>query len=123
MFRKFGIAALSALLGLGTLAAMSASAQADGIYFSFGNGARAGAYVDDYPRHHRHYGHRYDRGPRWERSCTSREAVRKARRMGLHHPRVIRESRRVIRVAGHHHRHRASIVFARAPHCPVIRYR
>lgn len=120
MFRKFRIAALSALLGLGTLAAMPASAQADGIYFSFGgNGARAGAYRDDYPRHHR----RHHSRPHLERGCTPREAVYKARRMGLHRAHVVSESRSAIRVVGHRYRDHASIVFARAPNCPVIRHR
>lgn len=118
MFDKFRIAALSALLGLGTLAAMPASAQADGFYFSFGNGGLSSHYTDrdrDRPRHYRH--HR----PRYVATCTPRHAVKKAYRMGLHDVRVTDVSRRTIRVTGHRYRHHASVVFARAPHCPILR--
>ncbi|WP_159592801.1 hypothetical protein [Chelativorans xinjiangense] len=115
MFRKIRIAALSALLGLGTLAAMPATAQADGLYFSFGHSSpRLGIHRghDRYYRHHR---------PRRVFTCTPRSAVRKAYRMGLSHVRVAEVGHRAIRVSGHRYHRRASIVFARAPHCPVIR--
>ena len=120
MFAKIRIAALSALLGLGTLAAMPASAQADGFYFSFGNSGLNShfTYRDrdrDRPRHYRN--HR----PRYVATCTPRHAVEKAYRMGLRHVRVADVSHRTIRVSGHRYRHRASVVFARAPHCPVLR--
>ena len=116
MFQKIKIAAISALLGLGTLAAAPATAQADGIYFSFGSDGRAGVYVRD--NDHRHHN-------RWRRAaCTPRDAVQKAHRMGLRNVRVARANRNTIRVVGRKHRHeRASIVFARAPRCPVIQYR
>ncbi|WP_163267953.1 hypothetical protein [Chelativorans alearense] len=115
MFRKIRIAALSALLGLGTLAAIPATAHADGFYFSFGQKS---------PRLSNHRGHgRYYRHhrPRPVFTCTPRSAVRKAYRMGLSHVRVAEVSRRAIRVSGHRYHRRASILFARAPHCPVIR--
>lgn len=116
MFRKIRIAALSALLGLGTLSAVPATAQADGIYFSFGsNGTSAGVLIGHRDRYHRP--HR----PR-ARACTPALALQKAHRMGLRHARVTATNRNIIRVSGHkHHHRRAHVVFARAPHCPVVR--
>lgn len=119
MFRKIRIAALSALLGLGTLAA-PATARADGIYFSFGHkGPSAGVYIgkERYHRPRRHH--------RWHgrHVCTPRFALHKAERMGLRHARVTRVNRNIIRISGRKHYRHAHIVFARAPHCPVIRVR
>ncbi|WP_309085213.1 hypothetical protein [Chelativorans sp.] len=115
MFRKIKIAALSALMGLGTLAAAPATAQADGVYFSFGGrDARGGVYIVDRDRHDR-------RPPRRFASCSPRDAVEKAYRMGLRNVRVTRANRNTIRVTGRTRFDRASIVFARAPRCPVIR--
>lgn len=111
MFRKIKIAALSAFLGLGTLAAMPATAQADGIYFSFGQGGpRVGVYDSGYS--HRHYR---------RHACTPGQAVHKARRHGVRNAHVVRVNRNVIKVRGHRHHHRVKMVFARAPHCPIIR--
>ena len=116
MFSKVKTAAFAAVISLGAFASMPA-AQADGLTFSFGqNGATIT--VNDHGRH---------RGPGWDRhrhrpaACSPGEAVRKAQRMGLRNTRIIREDRRAIHVAGRAHRHRGVVVFARAPHCPVIR--
>lgn len=118
MFRKIRIAALSALMGLGTLSAMPASAQAEGIYFSFG---QSGAHIQirdrDRDRFHRPRHHRQ----RHASACTPRQALHKAARMGIRHARITRANRNIIRVSGHRHRHATRVVFARAPHCPVIR--
>jgi len=117
MFQKIKVAALSALLGFGALASMPAAAHADGIYFSFGgDNNRSGIYVRDHDRRDNHR-------PRWAASCTPRDAVRKAYRMGLRDVHVQRANRNTIRVTGRTRDERASIVFARAPHCPVIRAR
>lgn len=116
MFRKLKIAALSALLGLGTLAAVPAGAQAaEGFYFSFGNNGVHGGVYD-------HKGGRKDwRHHRPRRDvCDPREAVQKAHRMGLRDVRVTRANRNTIRVVGERRWHRAAVVFARAPNCPVI---
>lgn len=128
MFGKIKIAFLSAMLGFGTLAAMPAGAQADSIVFSFGgNGARAGVYIDNgarYQRHHRrHYRKHHHRAPRYARTCSTRQAVHKATRMGLRHARITQANHRILRVSGRKGRYHESIVFARARHCPVIRYR
>lgn len=123
MFRTIRIAALSALVGLGAISVPSA-AQADGIYFSFGNsGARAGVHIGEggayghrsYRRHHRprHFAH----------ACSPGRAVYKAKRMGIRHAHVTRVNHRVIRVSGRKHHRYVRVTFARAPHCPVVRYR
>jgi len=107
-------AVLSALIGLGTIAAIPAQAQASSallqnanatVTVQWGGGQR---------------GDRFDR--RGPASCTPWQAVHKAQRMGLRNARVVNANRNVIRVAGRSWRDgRTAIVFARAPHCPVIR--
>lgn len=114
MFKIMKTAALTALfgaaLGLGSLAAAPA-AHADGIYFSIGQG------------HNWHNGQRHHWRRHAARSCTPRQAVRKAERSGIRRAYVSHVGRNAITVRGHRHRDRARIVFARAPHCPVIRAR
>lgn len=118
MFKTIKTASLALIIGLGSLSAMP-SAQAEGMYFSFGQQGNTFG-VSDHGRH---------RGPGWDRrhnrprqiACSPREAIRKAERMGLRNVRIIREDRRIIQVAGRSHRQRGSVVFARAPNCPVIR--
>lgn len=119
-------ALLSALIGLGAIAAMPAAAQAQsgGFYLGFGNGPGVGFHFDD-------RGRRYDRGRsgrherherRSYRECSPREAVQKARRMGLRHPRVISNGHRAILVQGMTRGDRHSRVrIGKAPHCPVLR--
>lgn len=119
-------AALSALIGLGTLAAVPAQAQANSMQF---HNANSTVTVQWGGGHYR--GDRWDRGGRWHRggprhhrpaACTPGQAVHKAQRMGLRNARVVNANRNVIRVAGRSWRDgRTAIVFARAPHCPVIR--
>ncbi|WP_295806042.1 hypothetical protein [uncultured Nitratireductor sp.] len=117
MFQKLKIATLSTLIGLGTLAAAPATAQADSLYFGFGIGGPSGGYI------HGNSGrsHRAERPRRHHRACTPRQAVRKAERFGIRRARVVRANRNVIRVVGRTHRGRQHMVFARAPRCPVIR--
>ncbi|WP_274426671.1 hypothetical protein [Chelativorans sp. YIM 93263] len=128
MFNKIKLVFLSAVIGFGTLTALPAGAHADGIYFSFGgNGARAGVHAGHEPRYQRpprHRSGRYHRhAPRYERSCSTQQAVRKASRMGLRHARVAQANHRILRVSGRKGRNYGSIVFARTRDCPVIRYR
>ena len=125
MFKIVRTLALSAIVGLGAIATMPASAQAAGgsVYLSFGSGHGPGANFrfDDRGRHH-YRDNRRDSGPRHIRQCTPREAVHKAARMGLRNARVVDTSRRTIKVAGRGHGHRpATIVFGKAPSCPVMR--
>lgn len=119
MFKFAKMAALSALVGLGTMAAAPVQANATSLQF---HGNAGVVTVQWGSRHHR--GDRWHRGePRHHRqACTPGQAVHKAARMGLRNPRVVNANRNVIRVAGRAWRHgRTAIVFARAPNCPVIR--
>lgn len=126
MFKFLKTAALSALIGLGAIAAMPASAEAAGgsIYLGFGSGhgPNVGFHFDDRGRHHYRGPDRHRPGRYHARECSPRDAVRKASRMGLRNARVVDTSRRAIRVVGRGHGHRpAAIVFGKAPSCPVLR--
>jgi hypothetical protein len=114
MKNLFKTAALSALIGLGGIAALPSTAAADGIYFSFG--ARDGGVV----------GVQYDRRDGMRRveprgGCSAREALNKAERMGLRRVYVRSQNRNVIRVSGRVRGGMDTVVFANARGCPVIR--
>ncbi len=114
MFAKLKSAVLAAVVALGAFSAMPATAQATD--FSFGIGSGGGAVTVQFGGRH------YDRhhGPR-RAGCTDRRAAFKAADMGLRNVRVIRSNNRTVEVRGRSHRHgRTAVVFARAPHCPVI---
>jgi hypothetical protein len=115
MFNNFRTVArsalLSAMVGLGTLAAVPA-AQADGLYLNYGgrNNAEFGLHVGE----HRH-------GVRnWHRACTPQRALSKAKRMGLWRARVVDVGRHTIKVAGRKYNERVVVVFGRDRSCPVI---
>jgi hypothetical protein len=119
MFNIIKTAALSAMIGLGALAAAPATAQADGLYLNFGgHQAGAGFYFGDsrhsYRRHHRDHRRHFVRG------CSTGTALYKASRMGVRHARVTDVGRHSISVRGRKHHHRVHIRFARAPGCPII---
>lgn len=121
MFKTIKTAALSAVLGLGALAALPATAQADSIYLGFGGGHnRPGVefFIGSPSGHAYRPGRHYAR-----RDCTPRRAVNKAERMGLRRVYVRNVNRNRIRVEGREHGDRVRVTFARAPGCPVIRYR
>lgn len=134
MFDKIKTAALSAVIGLGTLAAIPASAQADGLYLNLGQGQPdVGIYVQD--RDGRHGGGRWDNrndyrndnrwgrpNDRWNRACSPDRALDKAGRMGLRRARIVDVNRRTITVSGRKFGERISVSFARAPNCPVVRW-
>ncbi|MER9966195.1 hypothetical protein [Mesorhizobium sp. M0060] len=116
MFNTIKMAALSALVGLGTLAALPA--HADSIYLGFGNNQdpRVGVYTGDDDgnyREHRRHGN-------WRRSCSPERALDKAERMGLHRIRIIDINRRTVKVAGRQYGDRVVIVFANDRGCPVL---
>lgn len=122
MFKKIRTAALSAVIGLGTLAAVPATAQADSFYFGITpNGPSFGFYGDSSRRWDRDRRHHHRR--HYRRDCTTWQAVHKAERMGVHRAHVRAENRRVIRVAGRKHGQRVAITFAKAPRCPVVGWR
>lgn len=124
-------AALSALVGLGALASVSApaAAQSGGIYLGFGTGDRGpefGLHFSDRGRHDYRDRGRYQQYRGHERDrrghCSPREAVYKASQMGLRGARVAGANHRVVRVEGRRHspRHQ-TITFANARGCPVLR--
>jgi len=130
MLKSIKTTALSALIGLGTLAALPAAAQADGLYFSFGGhgGPRAGVIIGD-SGHVRHWDRDYDR--RWDRDgrrnnwrqaqgCSQERALNKASRMGINRVRVADVSRDTITIRGRDNGERVRVTFARVPGCPVI---
>jgi hypothetical protein len=121
MFSRFKTAALSALIGLGTLAAVPAAAQADGLYLNYGGhhgGVGVGVQIGD--RDRVDYRRREHSRPGW--GCTPHRAVNKAERYGVRRARVVDVDRRTITVAGRKwHRH-VRMTFGRAPSCPIIRW-
>lgn len=130
MFKMIRTLALSAIVGMGAIAALPAPAEAAGgsVYLSFGSGhgSAVSFRFDDRGRHH-YRDHRRRARPHHVRQCSPRDALQKASRMGLRHARIVDTSRRSIKVAGRasgarSHGHRpATITFAKAPHCPVLR--
>lgn len=125
MFKTLKTAGLSALIALGTLAAIPAtSAQAEGLYLNFGsNGdARFGVYVGDDDRRWRRHDRRHDRWERhhMRRECSANRALNKAERMGIRRARIVDIDRRSITVRGRKWGDRVTVDFGRAPNCPVI---
>jgi hypothetical protein len=116
MISKLKTAALSAMIGLGAIAAMPVAAQAEGVYLNYGSGHGVGIGVHIGDR----YDYRHDR--RHFRACTPYRAVNKAERLGLRRAHVVDVGRRTIKVAGRKHGERVRITFARAPNCPIVRW-
>lgn len=137
MFSIIRTAALSAAIGLGALAALPATAQADSFYFGISpGGPTAGIIVDEGRSYHRPPSRwdrdrwdrwdRHDRRDRWDRDrwdrgCSAGQALRKADRMGLYRTRISAESRHTITVSGRRFGRHISVSFAKARSCPVIR--
>ena len=122
MISKFRTAALSALIGLGALAAMPTAAQADGLYLNYGGhgGVGVGIHIGDHDRVD--YRQRHRRDHRHFRACTPHRAVNKAERYGVRRARVVDVGRRTITVSGRKYGDRVRITFGRASHCPVVRW-
>ncbi|TIN91700.1 MAG: hypothetical protein E5Y06_26710 [Mesorhizobium sp.] len=121
MYTTIKTAALSALVGLGTLAAIPA--HADSLYLGFGNNndPRFGVYAGDDGYRHRRDERRDDwRGDGWRRGCSPDRALDKAERMGLHRARIVDNNRRVVKVMGRQYGDRVVIVFANERGCPII---
>jgi hypothetical protein len=119
MFKIIRTTALAAVVGLGAMAAMPASAEASNASFSFGMSSGSGAFSIQIGPGHRYY---RDRGRyHHRRACSDRQAVSKARDMGLRNARVVRASHRSVEVRGWSRwRGHSAIVFSRAPHCPIV---
>ena len=118
MFDMLKTAALSAMIGLGAITALPAAAQAGSLDFSFGerhDGGRVGIYIgsDDYDYRHRRP---------FMRTCSPGEALEKAWRIGLRHPRVVDVDRHTIDVVGRRHGERVRMTFARQGNCSILHY-
>lgn len=139
MFDALKTIALSAMIGLGGIAAVPAVAQADGLYLNLGahNDARFGVYVGDrdsrYYRGDRYRDYRqgdyrqgdYRPGDRWDRQrerCSPERALDKAERMGLRRVAVRDISRHTITVSGRDRGDRVVVTFGRGANCPIMRY-
>ncbi len=120
MFKSLKAVAFSALIGLGALAAMPATASAEGVYFNLGNRSGVGVEFVDHRDGYRHHRPRHGRGWDRPRGCSAERAVNKAERMGLRRARIVGMNRNSIRVAGRKWGERMTIVYARAPGCPII---
>jgi len=110
-------AALSAFIGLGALAAVPATAQADGLYLNFGghHQPRVGVFLGDSSRD------RYDRRDH-RRACSPNRALDKAERLGLRRAYVTDVNRHTIKVRGRKHGDRVTLVFGRSQNCPIVRW-
>lgn len=123
MITKLKTAALSALIGLGAIAAMPAAAQAEGLYLNYGTGHHSGVGIGIQIGGYDRYDYRdYRRDRRHFRGCSPQRALNKAERMGLRRAHVVDVDRRTIKVAGRKHGERVRITFARAPNCPIMRW-
>ena len=122
MINKFRTAALSALIGLGALAAMPSAAQADGLYLNYGGNGSVGVgiHIGDHDRVDYRKRHRHD--DRHFRACTPHRAANKAERYGVRRVRVVDVDRRTITVSGRKWGERVRMTFGRAAHCPVVRW-
>jgi hypothetical protein len=117
MITKLKTVALSALIGFGAIAAVPATAQAEGLYLNYGgshHGVGIGVHIGD------RYDYRHDR--RYNRFCTPDRAVNKAERFGVRRARVIDVDRRTITVAGRKYGDRVRMTFGRSPNCPIVRW-
>lgn len=120
MITKLKTAALSALIGLGAITAVPATAQAEGVYLNYGSGHHSGVGIGvqigdydyrDYRRDRHHF-----------RGCSPERALNKAERYGVRRARVVDVDRRTITVAGRKWGDRVRLTFARAPNCPIVRW-
>ncbi len=118
MFSTLKTAVLSAMIGLGGIAAMPAVAQADSLYLNFGGGYHqpgVGVYLGDGDR-----AYYRDRRPR--RVCTPNRALNKAERLGIRRARIVDVGRRTIEVRGRQRGERVEVTFGRGPNCPIIHW-
>ena len=101
-------ALVAAVLAGGSLGLTSAPASADTLRVGIANGSNSDILVAQ----------RYDR-----RGCSPRDALRKAYRLGLNRPAIVRDNRRAVVVDGRKRGRIATVRFAQARGCPVISVR
>lgn len=123
---SFKAAVLSAVVAVSALAGSSVGASADGLRLSIDEDgdARVGIEISDRYRPDRGWDERRgddrrdwrdDRRP----SCSPWRAEDKARNMGLRRARVVDVNGHRIVVQGHKWGDRQTVIFSRAPGCPV----
>lgn len=128
MLKMIRTAALSALVGLGGIAAMPAAAQADGLYINFGgNGSGYATHInhrnndrDHDWRRNKDRNHDWRRDNRRPQACNARAAVNKAERMGVRRARVVDANRRAVKVAGRKFNRPVMVTFANQRGCPIL---
>ena len=117
MFASLKTAAVSAMVAFSTLAAIPATAQAEGLYLNFGGKHDGFGVVIGQD------GQRWHKRDRWDRRparCTPDQALDKAERIGVRRARIADVDNRTITVSGRSRGDRVYITFARAPRCPII---
>jgi hypothetical protein len=113
-------ALLAAMVGMGGLSAAPVAAFADGIYFGFDTGP---GYRRPPPDRFMGDPDVYDRRrppPPPGYGCSDREALRRAWRMGLEQPEIVRVTPRRVIVEGEVGRRIRQIQFANVPGCPPL---
>lgn len=125
MLKLVKTATLSAMIGLGAMAAAPASADSVAVHFA-AQDAAFGFYFGESggPGWGRGYG--YDRHdwryrPYRDNYCSMPDALRKAARIGVHHPRVRYTTYRTITVSGYSRGYPTHVIFGRAGNCPILR--
>lgn len=111
MISLIGKTALAALIGLGSMAIVPATASARdaGIYFEFGTPGRHHLPPPRYRPYRRIF-------------CTNGQALHRARRSGLHKAYIVRRTPSRIVLEGRRRGHHDRMVVADRRGCPIIRW-
>ncbi len=112
------MAALVAMVGVGSVAATTQQAAAGGIEFSIEVGRGSGPSWGPGPGWGPYWGPPPNRG-----KCKPRRAVKKARHMGVRGSRIVRRNHKRVVVRGWRHGYPVKVVFGNRRHCPVIALR
>lgn len=106
MFGKIKIAAASAIVAFGALAAAPSAANADSLTITYKNGNFGVGISNGYNG----YGYK---------SCTSGKALKKAKWMGVKKAHVAAVTKSKIVVAGKKNGNYTYVTFGKAPNCPI----
>lgn len=114
-------AVVSGLIGLASVFAAGASAQAASpvVIGVSSNGVTIGAPLMQVNHRNGHY-NRPQYRPNNRYACSPRQAVTKASRMGVRNARVS-SNRSTIRVSGFRHGRPTAVLFGKARGCPILR--